>query len=259
MDNYQESVLMAFVVVVLVSVPAASQNVEISGKEEGVIDSLFSDRFEADFKSGKEFLDLKDSEARLEVNRSFDKNVKLLQTATGYFKVVKTNSSIDKVVNTPYGRFEFGVDQGESYSRFEGDKKSEAEDIRSDLEELMDEKEKEVNEKRDIVVEELLPDVDLEVEDDTDIEHFNLTNNGENAVDMSGWSVITKGSGRDSYNLTRTIESGETITYYSGSDDINLSGNQVDVDTTVYSNTNGDGSIQVYNHVDKLVNGVEDY
>jgi len=86
-----------------------------------------------------------------------------------------------------------------------------------------------------------------------------LTNKGENAVDMSGWSVITKGSGRDSYNLTRTIESGETVTYYSGSDDINLSGNQVDVDTTVYSNTNGDGSVQVYNHVDKLVDGVEDY
>lgn len=259
MDNYRESVLMALIVVILVSVPAASQNVEISGENEGVINSMFSDLFEADFKSGKEVLVLEDSDAKLEINKSYKKNIKLLQTSTGYFKVKKTNESIEKVINTPYGKFEFGVNESGNYSYFEGSDKEEAQDLRSNLESLMDEKESEVSEKRDIVVERILPDINLEVEDDTEIEHFNLTNNGDSRVDLTGWSVITEGSGTDSYSLSGDIDSGETITFYSGSEDVVFSDNQIRVDTTVYSNTNGDGEVRVYNHVNKLVDSVGDY
>lgn len=259
MDNYRESVLMALIVVVLVSVPAASQNVEISGEDEGVINSMFSDYFEADFKSGKEVLVLEDSDAKLRINETFKKDVRMLQTPTGYFKIVKTNNSIEKVINTPYGKFKFGVNQSGDYNHFKGSDKQKAEELRSDLEDLMSEKESEISEKRDIVVERILPDIKVTVEEETKIEHFNLTNNGDNEVDLTGWTVITEGSGTDWYNLTGNIDSGETVTFYSGTKDTVFSDNQIEVDTTIYSNSNGDGEVRVYNHVNKLVDSVGDY
>ena len=255
MASHRESVIMAAIVVILISIPAASQTVEISGEDTkiGVIESEFSDRFEAEFKPGKVVNRLIDSEAKLEVNKSFERNVKHLQTAEGSVKVVKTNNSIENVVQTPYGRFEFGVENGEDYERFEGENQERAEKVRDSLMSEMEERSKEVNEKHELVVQEMLPDIRVSVSEGGDDEHFNLTNTDEGDVDLKGWSVLSKGSSRDYYNLTGSIESGETKTFYSNTRS-EVSGVEDAVygtDTTVYS----DGAVRVYNTVDILVDG----
>lgn len=254
MTSHRESVILAAIAITLVSIPAASQNVEISDGEDktGVIDSKFSDKFEAEFKPGKVINRVLDKEAKLEVNRSFNKNVKELQTATGYVRIVETNNSIDKTVQTPYGRFEFGVENGENYSRFEGSAEEKAEEVKQELMSKLEERSKEASEKHEIIVQEMLPDVRVSVEDNSsgnaEAEHLNLTNEGDSSVDLSGWSIITEGSGyQDDYNLTSELDAGEKRMYYSeGSTDFE---NSVEIGTTIYQG----GKITVYNSEKRVV------
>jgi len=256
MASHRESVIMAVIAVILVSIPAASQTVEISGGENkiGVIDSKFSDRFEVNFKPGRVVKEIKDSRSRLYINNSFDRKVEKLETSGGSVKIVSTNNSIEKTVQTPYGRFNFGVRKGESYSSFEGSDKDEAEKIKSELLNRVEERSSEVSDKHELVVEKMLPEIVVSVNDDPSVEHFNLTNKGEDDVDLTGWTVLAEGSGKDHLDLKRTIESGETVTYYSGDDEVpDFDSRVVEDDITVYS----DGEVKLYNSADMIVDRLD--
>ena len=115
----------------------------------------------------------------------------------------------------------------------------------------MEKRSKEINEKHKLVVQEMLPDIRLSVYEGGDNEQFNLTNNDDRTVNMKGWGVIAEGSGKDYYNLTGRIESGETRTYYSESkSEVSDAEDAVyGTDMTVYE----DGEVRVYNTVDVLV------
>lgn len=74
MPDHRESLVLAGITIVLISIPATPQTVEISeGVDmEGRIDSNFSDRFKADFSPGKVVNSMMDSESKLQINRSFE-------------------------------------------------------------------------------------------------------------------------------------------------------------------------------------------
>jgi hypothetical protein len=256
MPDHRESVVLAGITLILISIPAAPQTVEIDDGEdmEGMIDSKFSDRFEVEFQPGKVVNSLVDSKARLQVNRSFDRNARRLQTAEGYVKIVETNDSIEKTVQTPYGRFEFGVRSGENYSEFTGneDSREKAEKLREDLLSRLESRMNEVEEKHRVVVQEMLPDISASVNDSPEIEHVNLTNNGEEEVDLSGWKMLSvDGDGTEYMNLTGEIESDETVTYFAGSseDRVKEFENVVVKDSNVYS----DGVLKVYNSAEREI------
>ncbi|QGA81040.1 lamin tail domain-containing protein [Candidatus Nanohalobium constans] len=260
MTSHRESVVLAVIAVILVSIPAASQNVEISGEEnkQGVIDSKFSDRFEVDFEPGKVVNDLMDSDARLEVNQSFSRDVKRLQTSKGFVKIVRTNDSIEKTVQTPYGRFEFGVKDGDNYSEFSGNSGSrdEAEEVRENLMDEMSQRSSELSEKHSVVVQEMLPDVSASVEDNSETEHLNLTNNEEEAVDISGWKAVSiSGDSMEYMNLTGKLEPGETKTFFAGDEGRmeNFGDNTVFKDVNIYSNA----LVKVYNAGEKEIVSLE--
>lgn len=252
MADHRESVVLAAVTVALIAIPAASQNIEIKGTAEeiGLINSEFSDKFKVDFSTGKQVTTYLDKQSKLKTNKTFDKNTKKLETAKGDIKVIKTSQIINKTVKTPYGNFNFGVKNGENFSNYEGENKQKAKEIKKYLIKKLDEKSAQAKEKRELIVEKMLPSIKLSVEDKQSIEHFNLTNKGNKKVDMSAWTAFTEGSDEDTLELEQEIKPGETITYYSGSNsNSNIGENIVETDVTIYSG----GKITIYNHVEKVV------
>lgn len=258
MADPKEAAVFAAATLVLISIPAASQNVEIESKDSlsGEINSKFSDHFETDFEAGKIFLREISSDYRYEKNESYDKTVAVFQTSRGYIEKTVTNNSIIKTIKTPYGTFKSGVKNGENISSFDGGNREEAEKIRSNLEEKMSERSKSAQEKKRIVMSRILPDIDLDVEQEQEIEHFNLNNNEDEEVDLENWYVLSKGTNKYTLNLERTISPGETLTFYSGErEEVNGVEDAVyDTGLTIYSN---DGSVKLFNDNEKVVDAFE--
>jgi hypothetical protein len=253
MLDLRESVVFALLGVIIVSIPAASQNVDIEeGEYRGVIESEFSDHFKVDFDTGKVFTQAISSDSRLEIKKSFRKKVVEFQTAEGSIEKTWSNDSIVTEVQTPYGSFESGVENGENFSEYEGENQEMAEELREELRDRMDEKLSQAEEKRKIVVQRILPDVELNVEDDHDKEHFNLTNQGEDSVDLEGWRVLSEGSGKDSIQLSRELEPGETRKFTGSAGEVGFSSQ--DSDMTIYS---GDASITLFNSDERIVDSIE--
>lgn len=258
MPELRESVVLAILVTVLISIPAASQTVNIHEGEDfgGSIDSKFSDIFKVDFKPGEMLMELKDSEYKLEINQSYRKRVVKLQGSHGFIRKTVSNESIVKVVQTPYGKFESGVRNGENFSDFEGGDEEKAEEIKDNLESVLDERLVEAREKRRVVVSRIMPDIELDVETDNSIEHFNLTNNGEEEINMEGWTVVTEGGEGDSMQLERSIEPGEKLAFYSGDrDDIEGAEDAIyGTGLTIYSD---EGSVTLHNENERVVDTYE--
>lgn len=257
MSDYRTSIVFALLITVLISIPAASQTVNISDESSysGEIDSKFSDMFDLDFEAGKMLIDMIESDSKLEIRETFDRKVVSFQTPTGYIEKTETNDSITRVVQTPYGRLEWGVKEGDNFSEFEGGDKEKTLSIKNSLQEQLSEKMGEAMEKKQVVVSRILPKIDAEVETRNEIEHFNLTNRGENPVDMEGWKVVTDGGEGDSMALDHIIEPGEQLVYYSGDrDEVDGAEDaQYGTGLTIYS---GDGQVTLYNENERVVDSL---
>jgi hypothetical protein len=257
MSRLRESVVLAVLATILISIPAASQRVDITEGENfgGTIDSKFSNMFELDFESGNMLMEMINSESRLEINETFDRKTKSLQTPSGYLKKTKTNNSIVKVVQTPYGRFKWGFREGNNFSDFEGGNKDKAQEIKRSLMNEMEEKIREAKEKKQVVISRILPNIEIQVETRNEVEHFNLTNRGDKEVDLENWKIVTDGGEGDTMTLGKIIEPGEELTYYSNEmEDVERSENIfLNTGLTIYS---GEGQITLYNEHERVVESV---
>jgi hypothetical protein len=253
MPDVRESVVFAALAVIIISIPSASQTVEIEEDEyRGVIESEFSDHFQVDFDTGKIFTEAISGDSKLEINKSFRKKTVELQTSQGFIRKERTNDSIVKSVQTPYGKFKSGVRKGENFSEFDGGNRAKAENIREELEKRLEEKMGEAEEKRQIVVSRILPDVELSVEYNHDTEHFNLTNQGEETVDLEGWTVVSEGSSRDTLQLDGELGPDETRTYRGSAGEVGFS--DQDSDLTIYS---GEGEVELLTSEERIVDSIE--
>lgn len=258
MSDPKEAAVFAFLVTALLSIPAASQEVDITSEDPlaGEIQSKFSDHFEVEFDPGKVFMKEISSESKFEMNKSYREKTTVFQTPRGYIEKTVSNDSIIKTVHTPFGTFKSGVEDGENISSFEGDKRNQAERIKEELEDEMSERAEKVEEKKRLVMGRMLPDIELEVEEEHEVEHFNLTNKEDDEIDLSGWRVLSQGTNQDTLSLDRKISSGETLTFYSG-DREEVKGIEdavYDTGLTIYSDS---GELTLFNEHDKAVDTFE--
>ncbi len=167
MADPKEAAVFAVAIIVLISIPAASQNVEITEKDRlsGEITSKFSFHFKVEFDPGKLFLRGINNEAKFEMNESFKKKEKLFQTNRGSIRKTVSNSYIIKDAQTPYGKFREGLENGENISEFDGEEEEKAKEIKSKLESMMEEKSEKALDKKRVVISHLLPDIGLSVEE----------------------------------------------------------------------------------------------
>ncbi|MFB6158147.1 MAG: hypothetical protein ABEJ95_00625 [Candidatus Nanohalobium sp.] len=263
MDGARDSVVFALLAVVLISIPAASQSVEIKERSDlhGVIDSRFSDRFEVEFEPGKVVMSILGSSSKLSSNVSYRRNISVLRTPQGFIKKKRTSNYSITVVQTPYGRFKTGFRDGENISGFEGEAKEKAEEVRKILRKKFRSRMSEARKRKQMVVSSMLPDVELDVvaRNDT-VEHFTLSNTGDKKVDMDEWKVKTvdsEGVIKEVLKLERSIGTGEETVFYSSSrEELESVGIEPESSAVVESGLNilnGGGEVRLYNENDRLV------
>lgn len=257
-----EAAILAALCVILVSIPAASQNVEVTEEGySGFIDSEFSDMFEVDFRPGKLLLEMFDSERRLEVNKSYMQRKVKLQTSKGFIRKLESSNSINTTVQTPYGRFKSGVVNGENFSDFDGGDKEKAEEVKKALENELEESLESANKKKMALIQEMLPAITVDVEArNDDVEHFKLSNNGEEKVELEDWTVVAEDSDGEvggSIEPETGLEAGEKRIYYSSTREVLEENGYETAENAVFDSGlniyNGGGAVKVYTGEKRLV------
>ncbi len=208
--------------VVLFSIPAASQQVDVVESAgdgmEAVIDTRFSDTFSLEMRPGMEKMKLEDSASRFRLKERPSMRRKKIVTPVGSLVVRRSNDSVLKKVETPYGTLRTGVRDGRRFSSFSGLNRSRVEITLQDLESRMSMRSREARAKRRSVLDRMMPEMEISSNYTSDV--LNVTNTGEEAVSLSGWRVVNSGESESPYPLQlgsrlgsdeTTLEPGETV------------------------------------------------
>lgn len=237
MVDAKQAIIFSAVFVVLVSIPAASEQVKIQENSkngfEAVIDTEFSDKFSFSMESGLEKMELVNSESRFNMRERPSERFKSIDTPRGSLEVTRTNSSVVRKVKSPYGTLKTGIRDGKRFASFEGLNRSRVEELKEDLVSRMNTKKREADAKRRAVMDRILADVDLVVTEGGDSEHVNVTNVDNRTLSIDGWT-ITNLEG-DVYTLEGVLAPEETRTLYPKEYGDPVDNSVVETDVTLYS------------------------
>lgn len=235
MTGSRRAIVFSAALLMLFTIPVASQSVDIRESGEGFdafVDTGFSTSFDLNISEGLEKMKLVDSESRYRVERTPSSMEKTLTTPRGRLEIKRTANLSLETVETPYGTLKTGFRNGENVSSFTGPEKlrDRAEKIRGMLMENLTVKEREASAKKRTVMARILPDIEVEPVFTNSSEYVLLSNNGEEKVSLEGWKL--ENSDPDRYRLGLKLEPGEELRLYSDDVDLNSSigGTGVDID-----------------------------
>ena len=237
MVDAKEAFMFSAIFVTLLSIPAASEQVKIQESSEdgfeAVIDTNFSDKFNYEMEAGKEDIKMVDSESEFRRIKRPSKDVKKINTPEGTLRVEKSNDSIVRRVETPYGELETSIKDGRRSESFSGMNRSRVEALKDDLMDELGKKTREASSKKNVALDKILPDVSIEVDEGGESEHINITNTGNSVVSADSWTV--KNNEDQTYQFDRTLEPGETYTLYSKEYTSDIENSISEIDVTLYS------------------------
>lgn len=220
MVDSRSAVIFSATLVLLFSIPAASQQVEIQETVESgfdaVVDTNFTTNFKLNISSGSEEMKLIDSESRYSIDTRPSTQIKKFTTPKGKLKIVKSPNRSITTVETPYGTLKTGFRDGENVSSFSGEEsmRPEVEKIREELLTNMSVREREASAKKAVVMDRILPDVKIRSGYTESSEYVEVTNTGSEVVPVEGWTF--ENSDPDAYTLDTVLAANETIRYYAG-------------------------------------------
>jgi len=237
MVDVKEAFMFSAIFVTLLSIPAASEQVKIEEDSkngfEAVIDTNFSDRFNYDMEAGKEDIKMVDSESEFRHIQRPSKDVKKINTPEGTLKVEKSNDSIVRKVESPYGSLEISIKEGRRSESFSGMNRSRVEALKDDLMDELGKKTREASSKKNVALDRILPDVSVEVDEGGESEHINITNTGNSVVSADSW--IVQNTEEQKYRFDRKLDPGETYTLYSKDYTSDIENSISEIDVTLYS------------------------
>lgn len=219
MKSSRRAIVFSIIILITFTIPAASQTVEIKDSGDGFdafVDSGFSTAFDLNISEGLERLKLKDSEGSYSIESTPSALEKKLVTPRGTLEIKRTANMSVKTVRTPYGTLKTGFRDGENVSSFTGPEKmrNKVKKIRKGLLENLTVKDREASAKKSVVMEKMLPDVEIEPRFTNSSEYVLVSNTGENNVSMKGWQI--ENSDPDRYQFDMTLGPGESVKLYSG-------------------------------------------
>ena len=257
MVDSRDAIVLSGILVALLSIPAASERINIEeGPENGLdaeIETNLSDKFSLEMSPGKERIEMVDSTSSYTRDQKPSKKIKKITSPEGILKVRKSNNSILKTVETPYGTLKTGIKNGKRFSDFSGLNKSKVRDVKKKLSDRLAKKGREADAKRRTVLEKVLTDIELEVSEGGEDEHINLTNKESSSISTEGWTV--ENDEGDVYTISGSLSADGTLTLFSKEYDSDLENSVSETDVTLYSTG---GEIRVYNEEDYLL-ASEDY
>ncbi|AOV94416.1 hypothetical protein AQV86_00650 [Nanohaloarchaea archaeon SG9] len=204
------------VLLLVFSIPVASQQVDIQESSEGFnafVNTNFSSSFQMDIGTGLEEISLEDSDGSYSMTERPEKKTRKFVSPHGSLKVEKTPNMSVETVRTPYGVLKTGFREGENISSFSGpeDLKDRVREIREKLKSNLSVSRREASVKKSVVMEKMLPDVSLSHEFG-DSESITISNDEEESISLDGWKV--KNSDPDVYELKKTLSPGEEVVLY---------------------------------------------
>jgi hypothetical protein len=244
MIGSRRAIVFSAAVLFLFTIPVASQSVDIQNSGDGFdafVDTGFSKAFDLNISEGIERMNLVDSDSRYRVESTPSSVEKKLVTPRGTLEIIRTTNLSLKTVETPYGTLKTGFSNGKNVSTFTGpeDLREKVERIRDELIKNLTVEEREASAKKRVVLDRILPDIEVEPVFTNSSEYVLLSNAGGENVSLKGWKL--ENSDPDSYRLSLELGPDEDIRLYAG-----------EVPEAVNSSVGGTG-VDLDQYEDKLV------
>ncbi len=253
MSSIYHAALAASVLVGMLSIPAASQSMgeidSVSGDLPNVsssestpkrvvtetdedsftrtVETAFQE-FSTEISPGSVETSLENPGSRLEVDRSPGQTTWNLETSAGKLVVKQSPDRTVERTETPSGTLVLEEADGTVTTEFEGSNRSSVEEASRELRDLMEQKKQDIQEQRNRMKRNALPDVRIMANEstasgfgDNDAEHVVLVNRERSAVNLEGWTISDPASSHEFGSVT--LESGERLRVYSGDVDAKVS------------------------------------
>lgn len=217
-----ESAATAAVLVAVLAVPTASDNVKFS--DERVSDTpLVSEesQMHIDINVGADT----ESTARIqkhnmlyEVSEIPSKRVEILKTPQGTLKILRTNKSRIFKLESPYGDMTKGLRDGRRVNIFKGLNRSQTGEILQSLRTR-------AGVYRDRVKKEMMPDLDVKIttsKADDDDERILIDNDEDRSINLDAWTLVNSDGDRYSFENLELPAYGEAYVYNAPENELNV-------------------------------------
>ncbi len=264
-----EAAMAASLVVGLVSIPAASQSIEVSqnlsadlpeiSSSESIPKEVVSntttesferkvetafDSFSTSIESDSVRIALENPSSRLTVDRSPSSTRWELTTSQGTLELTESASRTVERTETPSGTLVRTERQGQVSERFSGSGRATVEQKADDLRELLEQQKEEIDRRRSDMVRQRLPEVEIRANEttasDENGEYVVIVNKGRTEFGLENW--VIRNSDPDTYQFgSISISPGEKLyVYNSDADGIDAEHDNAVYDTGVDWDTTGD-------------------
>lgn len=266
-----QAAIAASVIVGLVAVPAASQDVEITGAATAQLPNVSSsnevpkevsrttssegfsatvetafNRFSTSIDSGSANATLESPGAELEVQGDSGERRWVLTTPEGTLSLSESSEKTVEKVSTPNGDLRIVVEEGARTTEFSGGNRDKVEKTRQRLHNALERKRSELDRRRKNLEQRAMPDVEVIVNSSTASasptpEHVVLVNREMEPVDLQGWQISDPASSYEFGSVE--LPPGERLHVYS-EDDSEVDGKKPSVfETGIAWNDGGDVAV----------------
>lgn len=253
MADISNAAILASIVVGMVSIPAASGNIDaetavpepvdnISSTENvpkqestnlssnsfsKVVETAFSE-IRTEVTSGNIDGELESPQSRLELEKTPEGVVWKMETPQGTLTVKQESQKVVERTETPQGTLEKTRVNGAISTSFEGSNREKVESVSKELRDLMEQKREEYRSNTDKMRTEQYSDgIQLDVAPETP-EKAIIENQVGQSIDLEGWRISNNNP--DYFELNQTLGNGQKIHIYSSdSDDINVTENEGEI------------------------------
>lgn len=250
MGDKREAFVTALVLTSILSIPAAAQSINISQEGSNFFESesqgRFGSSFDIEFSENSRSSLLQGTDYSVSTQDTPNKTVEVYRTPEASMKISYINATYRaEKLTTPYGTLTTGIRNGRRFEKFEGINRSRVESIKADIESEMEAEISDLEARERSAIKSELPELTVQVHEG-EVEYVNITNQGSETVDLSGWRFI---SSDESYTDSFTVESVEiepenTYTFYSGEPGENVRTDAVyETGMTLYSSS---GILEIY-------------
>ena len=217
-----ESAATAAVLVAVLAVPTASDNVKFPDKrmsDTPLVSEESQMRIDMNVDADRK------STARIQkhnmvykVSELPSKRIEVLRTPQGTLKILRTNKSRIFKLDTPYGDLKKGMRDGRRVSSFKGLNRTQTEKLLQNLRTR-------AQVHRDRVKKEMMPDLDIKITkskaDDED-ERILIDNDEDRSINLESWTLVNSDGDRYNFENLELPAYGEAYVYNAPEDELNV-------------------------------------
>lgn len=257
MADIANAAILASLVVGMVSIPAASGNIDSQTQVSEPLDNISStesvpkeestelsaesftrtvstafSNFRTSIESGQVEGQLETTQSGLSLEKDAGTVKWMLETPKGRLEMKQTSTGVIETTETPQGTLTKKTQNGVHSTSFEGSDRESVEETSDELRDLMEQKKQDYLEKSDRMrTEQYGQGISLDVAPETP-EKVIIENQMGRSLDLEGWEVANNNPDHEGLNVT--LKSGQELHLYSADEDDEALENMTENDEDVY-------------------------